>query len=275
MRYYHFNKRLHLLLEEQFAELRPMSKEQALFKHLLDKINQQSNATNRSLVEQHKEGMTFLSHWIHHLKTPVSVMELILDRQTEGGGDADTIEKLKQENKRLHTRIEQGLTMVRMERFENDLTIQALDLVALLREVINERKTEFIYNQVYPVINSQQEKVAVLTDKKWNKLMLDQIISNAIKYSSGLGKQMTITIELRNHRTLVSIKDRGVGIPSYDLERIFDPFFTGENGRELRNSSGIGLYLCKKVADRLGHALSVQSEVGKGTNVTIEYLTKT
>ncbi|MFA9457775.1 sensor histidine kinase [Halalkalibacter sp. AB-rgal2] len=269
--YYQFNKRVQLLLMDEYAELQPKSKEQAQMKQLLDRRNRQTNAEHSQLVEQHKEGMAFLSHWIHHLKTPVSVMELILDRQLENEED---MKRLKQENKMLHTRIEQGLTMIRMERFENDFEIRAVHLITSLREVINERKSDFIYNSVYPLIECEQEELLVLTDKKWNNIMLDQVISNAIKYSSGQGKKMIVRVEREHQRVIVSITDHGIGIPPYDMERIFDPFFTGENGREFRHSSGIGLYLCKKIAEKLDHALSVHSELNKGTTVSITYLTK-
>ncbi|WP_339215062.1 sensor histidine kinase [Ornithinibacillus sp. FSL M8-0202] len=274
-KYYQFHKRIRLLLEDEYAEIHPMTMEQTRVKQLIDKNNRQAKAIHSTLVEQHKEDMAFLSHWIHHLKTPVSVMELIMERHTdERGKEEEYITRLKQENNRLQMRIEQGLTMIRMQRFENDLEVRAVDLVASFREAINERKSEFIYHHVYPVMECSSDSLYVLTDKKWNKILIDQFLSNAIKYSGGKGKQIKISMEIVEDKCLVSIIDQGIGIPSYDIDRIFEPFFTGENGRTERNASGIGLYLARRISEKLGHSLTIQSEVEKGTTVTIQYLTK-
>ena len=165
--------------------------------------------------------------------------------------------------------------MIRFENIAMDFEPRAVALAASVKTVINEKKSQFIYNHVYPVVNADLE-YSVITDKKWNQFLLDQLMSNAIKYSdtSASNKKLVITIFQENEYICLSIKDEGVGIPVYDLPRVFEPFFTGENGRKFRNSTGIGLYICKKIADRLGHRLEMSSEVGKGTEVTIKYLAK-
>ncbi|MDY0410076.1 ATP-binding protein [Paracerasibacillus soli] len=186
------------------------------------------------------------------------------------------MELIKRENKRLHTSIEQGLTMIRMESFENDMEPRAIDLVGSLRKMINNRKHEFIYNQLYPSIEFEDASTFVITDEKWNEILLDQLISNAIKYSytRGGSKKIFFRIADEEGNITLSIIDEGVGIPKYDMDRVFEPFFTGENGRRIRNSSGIGLYLCKKISEKLGQTLTIQSEVSKGTEVQVKYLTK-
>ena len=104
--------------------------------------------------------------------------------------------------------------------------------------------------------------------------MLSQIISNAIKYSSDHDKSKNIyfSISKEEKYTVLEIRDEGIGIPEYDIDRVFEPFFTGENGRRIKKSSGIGLYICKLIAEKLGHKIHIKSKVGQGTIVKLRYL---
>ncbi|MGD6873475.1 sensor histidine kinase [Sutcliffiella horikoshii] len=271
-RYYQVNG----AIENEHAEIKLYSEEQRAFYKWIKKLNHDHSREKNEQNERNKERLYFLSHWMHHLKTPVSVMDLIIQNEKKLQGDREPIQKLQQENKRLHTAIEQGLTMIRMDSFENDLEIKSMDLISSLRKLINNRKSEFIYQAAFPVLDSEEESAFIITDQKWNETMLDQIISNAIKYSSGKdgSKKIRFHIKQEEEVTILSITDEGVGIHPYDLERVFEAFFTGENGRDFQNSSGIGLYLCKRIADRLNHRITIESEVSKGTSVTIQYLTK-
>lgn len=271
-RYYQVNG----AIENQHAEIKIYTEEQKAFFQWIKKLSYQHSKEKNEQNEKNKERLYFLSHWMHYLKTPVSVTDLIIQNEKKLQGGQETLEKLQQENKRLHTAIEQGLTMIRMDGFENDLDIKSMDLITSLRKLINNRKSEFIYQSTFPVLESQEEATFVITDQKWNEIMLDQIISNAIKYSSGKdgSKKIRFLVTQEQEATILSINDEGVGIPSYDLERVFEAFFTGENGRNYQNSSGIGLYLCKRIAERLNHRITIESEVSKGTTVTIKYLTK-
>ena len=278
-RYFHVNGALQKMIEGQYTHFPVYTEEQKAFLHLMNKKDEAHSREKNEQKVKNKERLYFLSHWMHYLKTPVSVMELMIQREKETGEVPVVLEKIQVENKRLYNSIEQGLTMIRMDSFENDLDVQTVDLLSTLRKLINNRKSEFIYQSIFPVIECDHEQLHVITDIKWNEVMLDQIISNAVKYSyiqneSG-SKKLRFHVRLEEDETMyLSIIDEGVGIPPYDLERVFDPFFTGENGRKFANSSGIGLYLCKKIADKLGHQLSIQSELNKGTMVTIRYLTK-
>lgn len=275
-RYYQVNEAIEKKLVDQHADLIVHTEEQKGFYNWIKKMTHEHSREKNEQIERNKERLYFLSHWMHHLKTPVSVMDLILQNEKQSQSSLEAIERLQQENKRLHTAIEQGLTMIRMDSFENDLDIKSIDLLSCLRKVINNRKSEFIYQSVFPVLNSKEEATLVITDQKWNEVMLDQIISNVIKYSSRKegDKKIRFYIKKEKEAVILSISDEGIGIQPYDLDRVFDAFFTGENGRDYQNSSGIGLYLCKKIADRLNHRISIESEVSQGTTVTIRYLTK-
>ncbi|WP_231575048.1 sensor histidine kinase [Bacillus sp. B-jedd] len=232
---------------------------------------------NNVLKNQNKERLYFLSHWMHHLKTPVSVMELILNKEDQEKDIAEMFKIIRQENNRLHTSIQQGLAMIRTESFENDLEVRSVDLIPSLRKLINERKKECIYQSIYPSMEFEGQSAIIATDPKWNDILLDQIISNGIKYSAPKAgnKKLIFRIKRTGKRISLTIEDEGIGIPSYDLERIFDAFFTGDNGRAFSNSTGIGLYLSKKIADKLGADISIDSLPSKGTAVTIRWLAGT
>lgn len=273
-RYYQAIRAIELMLRDQYVELHPNTEEQIAFKQLLNKIISEQTRKNNEIKEQNKERLYFLSHWMHYLKTPISVIELIINNEGKSKEIKDVFEKVQQETQRLHKSIEQGLTMMRMESFENDLEVKSVDLLTSLRKVINGRKRECIYQSIFPSIEFEGRAAYVVTDPKWNEILLDQIISNAIKYSSlkSGNKKLIFRIEEKENFTTLSITDEGVGIPSYDVERVFEPFFTGENGRKFPNSTGIGLYLSKKIADKLGQTITIQSEVLKGTTVTIRWM---
>jgi two-component system, OmpR family, sensor histidine kinase YxdK len=270
LRFYPANSAVAKQLRNQDAEFQAYTEEQKGFKELLSKTVGEQSQKYTELKEQNKERLYFLSHWMHHLKTPVSVIELIINKEDK----TEALEKIQQENKRLHSSIEQGLTMIRMDSFENDFELKAVDLLSTLRKLINARKREWIYQSIYPSIEFEEEQATIITDPKWNEILIDQIISNAIKYSGKKegNQKLVFQIDRKAEHICLAIVDQGVGIPDYDLERVFQPFFTGENGRKYPNSSGIGLYLSKKIADKLGAVIEIQSTSGKGTTVQIKWL---
>lgn len=270
LRFYPMNMAIARQLVDQPAELRPHTVEQKAYEQLLNKLVGEHASQYSDLKERSKERLYFLSHWMHHLKTPVSVIELIINKEEK----TDALEKILQENKRLHTSIEQGLTMIRMDSPENDFEVKSVDLILSLRKLINTRKKELIYQSIYPSIEFEGEEAFIITDPKWNEFLIHQIFSNAIKYC-GLkagSKKLVFRIEQDGEHVRLDIIDEGVGMPAYDLERVFQPFFTGENGRNYPNSSGIGLYLSKKIADILGAEITIKSVLDEGTAVTVKWL---
>ncbi|MFN7249951.1 MAG: sensor histidine kinase [Anaerobacillus sp.] len=276
-RYFRFNRQLQHFTHDPNVTIKPMTYEQKQVSNFVNVIQKQYQKDLNSQKSVHEEKDQFLYQWMHNLKTPISVIELMIQKymgQTKIPSEA--LQLIRIENDRLHASIEQVLNMIRFEHFAMDYEAGAVDLVASIRNVINDHKNQFIYNKVFPVLADVPDKAFIISDKKWNEFILFQLISNAIKYSTD-GKQdkkIVLSIVQDEKQTTLSIKDEGVGIPPYDLKRVFEPFFTGENGRTYRQSTGIGLYTCKQIAERLGHEIEISSEVGKGTEVTITYLTK-
>lgn len=204
------------------------------------------------------DSIDYYTTWVHQIKAPIAVMKLILQEQ-------DTVE-----NKELLSelfRIEQYTDMVlcyfRLDSSSTDFVIQEYDLDTIIRQVIHKFAPQFIRKRIR--LNYERTKSRVITDEKWLVFILEQLFSNAVKYT----ETGSITITVTDDKVL-SITDTGIGIAFEDLPRIFQKGFTGYNGHADKKATGLGLYLCKQAADKLCHKLQVTSIVGHGTKVSID-----
>lgn len=218
----------------------------------------------------------FNNRWIHEMKTPVSVIKLMLENEKDKNIDKSTrenYESIEEEAEKLSHGLEMALHTLRINDFELDFKVEEVSLLEIIRTVVNENKSTFIVNSIYPKVLSQED-ILVKSDKKWVKFLISQIISNSIKYSKvkeNRDKDIIIKLYKENNNTIISIKDNGVGIPKGDLDRVFDPFFTGINGRRYLESTGMGLYLSKDICTRLGHGIDIKSIEGEETTVSITF----
>jgi signal transduction histidine kinase len=283
-KYYKFNRSLSEGIENMYFNLNPKTNEQQETSKTILKIHE--NYTNKisSIYAQNTDNKYFLSQWIHNIKTPASIIDLIIQKAAKENcfntKDQMNILKLfvdiREENTKVINGLDQVLNISRLNDFSKDYEPQAVDLISLLKEVINKKKSQFIYNNIFPKIEFQYKEAFIITDKKWNKFILEQIITNAIKYSGGNKEKKYIyfSIYIDDIKTKLTIRDEGIGIPSYDIRRVFEPFFTGENGRKTHDATGIGLYICKLISKKLNHSISVESEINNGTTVSIIYTSK-
>ncbi len=207
----------------------------------------------------------FLNQWIHQMKTPVSVIELLL--QEEGELDKGSV---YEEIERIKKGLEIVLVNARLEKFEEDMQVEQINLKELVTATINENKRLFITNRIFPVIEID-EGTTVTSDSKWLKFLIGQFITNAVKYTFEPNKKIFISSKIQNDEVQLMIIDEGIGIPKSDLSRVTKPFFTGENGRKTGESTGMGLYLAKEICEKLGHKLTITSEVGVGTTITLSF----
>jgi OmpR family two-component system sensor histidine kinase YxdK len=245
------------------------------FNSLLKKQFQEFSKERARLQEEKSQYNTFINQWVHQMKTPLSVMSLLLQNaEAEGKMDAGLRNSLAEETEKLQNGLEIVLHAARLDAFEQDYKIERLDLSAIVSACIQEHKKAFIRHSVYPKMKIPNG-VYVESDKKWLAFTIHQIISNAIKYSKGTTETITFQAKQDGHTLTLSIIDHGIGIPAQDLKRVFQPFFTGANGRVSAESTGMGLYLAKKICDRIGHQLKVDSEQGKGTTVSITFFNVT
>ncbi|QOT00724.1 sensor histidine kinase [Brevibacterium sp. JNUCC-42] len=209
------------------------------------------------------EHVTFMNQWVHQMKTPLSVIQLLVQDE-----DESPFPSLREEADRIGRGLEMVLHTSRLEVFERDFQVDSVELKPIVQRVIQENKTYFIRNQVYPDVQIA-EGIYVKSDTKWLPFMIDQIITNAIKYSAGSKQKITISATKRDKEVVLEIIDRGIGIPEADIKRVFRPFFTGENGRKYRESTGMGLYLVQQISEKLEHQVNITSKVGEGTTVLL------
>lgn len=221
-------------------------------------------------LEQQKQlEFTFIQQWVHQMKTPVSVMHLTMQKERMALPE-DFAHSMQEEIERLQQGLDLALHQSRLQKFDRDFHVQKVSLKSLVKDSIQEFKSSFIRNQVFPSLDIN-ENIIIATDPKWLRFVLNQIITNAIKYSKPESEKIYFTTEQTNNSVAIQVTDTGYGIPSQDVTRVFDSFFTGLNGRTFRESTGMGLYLSKEICKSLGHEIDIQSEQDKGTTITIMF----
>ncbi|MGO4531101.1 sensor histidine kinase [Paenibacillus sp. 2TAF8] len=217
------------------------------------------------MERRRREHSQFINQWVHQMKTPLSVIHLL----TEDENDERQID-IRDEADRIQRGLETVLHAARLETFEVDFQVAMVQLKRVVQKTVNEHKRLFIVNKLYPQVQIE-DKLKVPTDEKWIGFVLTQLLSNAIKYSAGCGRNVTIRAWQQDTKTVLEVADEGRGIPAADLKRVTRPFYTGENGREFRESTGMGLYLAQEVCNRLGHVLEIDSAVGMGARVRVYF----
>lgn len=262
----HFYKRLSSDLESLDQSLQKT--EQTPISEALDQLlkNQYKvfQGQIKKLESSKEEHLKFMDQWVHQMKTPLSVIELIAQNLDEPDSSS-----IREETDRIKTGLNTILYMARLRTIEQDFHIKPVELLRLVNEVNHENKRLYIRNQVYPNFSQEREGITVETDEKWLFFMLSQLINNAVKYSKGKSRTIFLSIYERGGEAVLEVKDEGVGIPETDKRRVFDPFYTGENGRKFRESTGMGLYLAREAAEQLGHRIELDSREGEGSTFKI------
>ncbi|NGP46118.1 HAMP domain-containing histidine kinase [Bacillaceae bacterium SIJ1] len=238
---------------------------QALAELLKSQYLHYHNAQQNAQQEQDSH-LRYIEQWVHQMKTPLSVIELTAQQLDEPESS-----NLREETERMKTGLNMVLYMARLRTIEDDFHVAPVSLETIVHEVNQENKRLFIRNGVFPRLNMQRQHLTVESDEKWLRFIITQLVQNAVKYSSGHGKEVVFTFAERDGEAVLSITDKGVGIPVQDHKRIFRPFFTGENGRHFRESTGMGLYLAKEATDYLHHRLEFESSLGEGTTFRIVF----
>lgn len=216
----------------------------------------------QTLYTSQSRQIEFMNHWVHQMKTPLSVINLLLQEE------AYDRESIAEELERLQTGFDTVLVNARLETFERDMAIEKINLKQLVQEIITAHKRLLISKRIFPVLEIDEHFV-VASDRKWLRIVVGQFITNAVKYTFEEGKKVYLTGEHRADGISLSIRDEGIGIPASDLSRITHAFFTGENGRLTGESTGMGLYIAAEVCEKLGHTLNIESVPSAGTTVTV------
>lgn len=224
------------------------------------KETEEADSEENQRLQEAKEKEDFFVMWAHQIKTPIAALNLLLQ------ADETDIPTCKQEVFQIENYVELALNYLRFEGMSNDLVLSACKLESLTKQVVKKFAPVFINKHLSVHMESLER--TVLTDDKWLAFVLEQLISNALKYTREGGVSIWAAdgacVELH-------IKDTGIGIRSEDLPRIFEKGFTGYNGRADKKASGIGLYLTKGICDKLGHTIRIESTVDEGTEVILTF----
>ena len=218
-------------------------------------LYQQRSDAERKLTDL----LDYYTLWVHQIKTPIAASQLLVaevaDRQLK--------QQLEQEIFKIDSYTNLVLQYLRLESFHDDLVLKQVQIEDLVKEII--RKYALFFIQKGLNVNLYDLDKEIVTDKKWLLVVIEQIISNSLKYTKEGG------LEIYMEGQELCIKDTGIGIKNSDVLRVFERGFSGYNGRLTQQSSGLGLYLSKKISEELGHQIRIESEVGKGTTVRIQF----
>ena len=225
---------------------------------MIQRLGEQGNRVLSQFQNSEKENIEYYSAWVHQIKTPISVMQMILQ-----SNDTAENRQLLSELFRIEQYVNMALCYVRLDSVTTDFVFIECDLDKIVKNVIHKFAPQFIGKRI--VLKYEPVNVKALTDEKWLSFILEQIISNAVKYTY----KGSVTISVSEDKK-ISVSDTGIGIAKEDLPRIFDKGFTGYNGRENMKSTGLGLYLCKKTADKISAEITAESEIGKGSTFIVD-----
>ena len=225
-------------------------------KSMLENVNYYKN-----IQQDYKE---YIELWIHEVKTPISASKLIIENNKN-----DVTKSINEELDKLENYTEQALFYARTSVVNKDYIINKTKLKEIVNGAILKNKTTFLNEKITLILDNLKDE-DVYTDSKWAIFIVNQIIQNSIKYSKKEDKKIEISSSKKDDKVILYIKDNGIGIKNKEISRVFDKGFTGENGRITgQKSTGIGLYLCKKLCDKLGLGLELSSKKDCGTEIKI------
>lgn len=229
---------------------------EADYQAIVRSLTRQSAAAAEKTAAERSDALEYYTLWAHQIKTPIASMRLCLQQE-----DTPQARRLLQELSRAEQYVEMVMVYLRLNG-GSDLVLREYELDAIVRRAVRRFAGEFIGRKLklcYEPLN-----VSCVTDEKWLLFVIEQVLSNALKYT----RAGSITIELEAPKTLV-IRDTGIGVAPEDLPRIFEKGYTGYNGRGDQKASGLGLYLCRTICKRLGHTITASSVPDHGTAIRI------
>lgn len=244
----------------------PEEKYQEEVRMLGERLVLQENDSRRSRQEM----LDFYSLWAHQIKTPLAAMNLLLQsEEAREDKDAKIFQEMRMELFKTGQYVDMVLSYLRAEDMSSDLLLKEYSLDEIVRQAVRKYSAMFILKKIR--LEYEPCKEMVLTDEKWLLFVLEQLLSNALKYT----EKGFIRIRMeQGSPAVVLIEDSGIGIQAEDLPRVFEKGFTGYNGRQDKKSTGIGLYLCRMICEKLNHTVTITSDPGKGTAVRLDLTRK-
>lgn len=247
------------ILFELDRDIQTTDLQEAQYCQMIEKLHAYKEELESKIAIDRQETTDYYTLWVHQIKVPIAAMRLLLQ---SGVTDAGV---LSAELFQIEQYVEMVLSYLRMESMSGDMLLKEYDLSDMIKQSVRKYSKLFILKKIQ--LELQEIDLRVLTDEKWMCFVIEQLLSNALKYTQ-TGK-IAIYMDKNQNNTLV-IEDTGIGISQEDLPRVTEKGFTGYNGRLDKKSTGLGLYLCKTVLDKLGHSIRLESEPGAGTKVYLK-----
>ncbi len=228
------------------------------YQELIGKLKEEEEFSRRKNSEDYNNMVEYYTVWAHQIKTPIASMRLQIQSE-----DSDIARRLDSDLNRIEAYVDMVLAFLRLGSDSTDYVFREIELDDVIRPAIRKFARDFISKKLK--MDFEPTAAKVLSDEKWLSFVIEQVISNAVKYTANGGIRIYM-----DKPGLLCIQDTGIGISAEDLPRIFENGYTGFNGRADKRASGIGLYLCKRICDNLGHGISAESTPGEGTRIIID-----
>lgn len=235
----------------------PRTSIEEYYHELLTKVDYLHKELKNKDDNDYHDMLDYFTLWVHQIKTPISALRLLIQSQEESQND------LLLQVFKIEQYVDMVLHYIKIDHMSSDMRIKEYSLEFIINDIIKKQATFFIQKKIK--LNKEAIDRMILTDEKWISFVIEQILSNALKYT----KEGSISIYEKDE--ILYIEDTGIGIKPEDLPRVFEKGFTGYNGRVDKKASGLGLYLCYKIICNLGYKIYIDSTIGKGTVVSIDF----
>lgn len=274
---YYYRRKFHLELnelikseQEEIVAMMPEAQnyEQRLFLKLFNKILKNHSNQLQRLNDEKRDQQEFIMSWIHEVKLPIAASRLLLEN-SDGKKVEMLVDKFEDELGKIDNYVEQALYYSRIDSFSKDYFIMEVHVNQIIKNSVKKYAKLFINKGIHFEMEAIEQFAQ--SDSKWLGFVIDQIIANALKYTNDGGK-ISVNFEEDSKEKRLLIQDNGIGVQSEDINRVFEKGFTGSIGRSHAKSTGMGLYLAKQLANKLGHNLTIESEEGRYTKVVIHFI---
>ncbi|WP_223589001.1 sensor histidine kinase [Neobacillus bataviensis] len=258
---FRYQQNVRVIRQMESEEYDSLSLEGDFAKAHIEELKKQHIREMNQIQDRQKEHYDFVVSWFHEIKTPISVLRLLQQTDMDAGS-------LREEITKIENYVDHALYYAKLDSFNQDYDIQNCDIIHISKEIIRSHSKTFFSKKIR--ITIQSESLEVQSDPKWLQFIVNQLVTNSLKYTEPRGEITISALEKPKEKQLL-IRDSGIGISPKDLPRIFNRGFTGETGRTYSKSTGMGLYLAQQLCNKLGHYISCTSKVGEFTQFIIHF----
>ena len=233
------------------------------YQNLLRVLSEEKNRKENEWQAREQDLAEYYTMWVHQIKTPIAALKLLLEEKNTEGENTEELGELFS----IEQYVKMALQYTKLDGETTDFVFQTVPLDTVVRQAVRQYARQFIHKKIR--LEYEELGVSVLTDEKWLEFVMEQLLSNAIKYT----ESGSVTISMEGDCLVIA--DNGIGIRAEDIPRVMERGYTGYNGHANKRSTGIGLYLCQRILKKLGHSFSIESKEGEGTRVRIGSVTET